>query len=128
MTDTYSLSELVAEEIRAVLGRRRMSGRQLANALGVSQTWMSTRLSGATPIDLNDLDRIARVLGLDVAALLPSSRPTEGRTVVVAGEGRRQTTVPKPEGHGQHHPFGQPHHAVPKPSTRRPVRLVPAHA
>jgi len=127
MTDTFSLSEQVAEEIRAVLGRRRMSGRQLANALGVSQTWMSTRLSGATPIDLNDLDRIARVFGLDVAALLPARLP-EGRTVVVAGEAGRQTTVAKPALAKQPHPFGQPHHSVPKQSTRRPVRLLPAHS
>lgn len=67
------LSEQVAEEIRVVMTRRRISGRHLASALGVSQTWVSSRLAGGTPIDLNDLQRIAGALNTPVAALLPPS-------------------------------------------------------
>jgi DNA-binding Xre family transcriptional regulator len=92
MSDNVTLSERVAEEIRAMLGRQRMSGRQLASKLGVSQTWMSTRLAGTTPIDLNDLERIAGILDVDVFELLPAR---EGRVVTHAGATRRQTTVPK---------------------------------
>src|SRR4030095_8671617 len=65
------LSEQVAEEIRVMMTRRRMSGAQLARQLGVSQMWVSDRLRGATPIDLNDLERIAGVLDVAVADLLP---------------------------------------------------------
>jgi transcriptional regulator with XRE-family HTH domain len=83
MSDTYTLSERVAEEIRAMLGRRRMSGRQLATKLGVSQTWMSTRLTGTTPIDLNDLERIAAILDVEVAELLPIPKP--GRYLTTVG-------------------------------------------
>ena len=126
MTDTYSLSERVAEEIRALLARRRMSGRQLAAALGVSQTWMSSRLSGSTPIDLNDLERIAQVLSIDASNLMPLS--AEGRTVVVAGEPRRQTTVPKSELAKRLRLNGLPGNPTPKLSTRRPVMLVSAYA
>jgi transcriptional regulator with XRE-family HTH domain len=70
-----TLSERVAEEIRALLARRRISGRSLASALNVSPSWVSYRLTGAQPIDLNDLDRIAEYLGVDVADLLPARQP-----------------------------------------------------
>jgi transcriptional regulator with XRE-family HTH domain len=126
MSDTYTLSERVAEEIRAALARRRMSGRQLAAALGVSQTWMSTRLNGVTPIDLNDLERIAGVINVEVSDLLPPSR--DGRTVVVAGDARRQTTVPSSELAKRLRLNGLPGNPIPKLSTRRPALLVPAYA
>lgn len=54
-----------------MLGRRRMSGRELARQLDVSASWVSYRLTGQQPIDLNDLDRIASTLGVTVADLLP---------------------------------------------------------
>jgi transcriptional regulator with XRE-family HTH domain len=116
MSETYSLSEYVTAEIRAMMARRRVSGRQLAATLGVSQTWMSTRLAGSTPIDLNDLDKMARALNVEVVDLLPPSR--EGRTVVIAGADRRQTTVPQLTGS----PIGHPKRVATGPATRRPVR------
>jgi transcriptional regulator with XRE-family HTH domain len=66
-----TLSSLVAEEIRALMARRRMSGRQLAEKLGVSPSWVSYRLTGERPIDMNDLDLIALHLDVDVHKLLP---------------------------------------------------------
>lgn len=66
-----TLSQMVAEEIRALMARRRMSGRQLATALKVSPSWVSYRLTGAQPIDVNDLSRIAHALGVGVHELLP---------------------------------------------------------
>src|SRR5690242_11047111 len=68
---TATLSDLVAEEVRALLARRRISGRQLATELGVSPSWVSYRLTGVQAIDLNDLMRIARALGVGVHDLLP---------------------------------------------------------
>lgn len=67
-----SLSEQVAEEVRALLGRRRMSGRQLATAMGVSPSWINYRLTGRQPIDLNDMQKMARALGVPVIQLLPA--------------------------------------------------------
>ncbi|WP_158566485.1 helix-turn-helix domain-containing protein [Micromonospora craterilacus] len=73
-----SLSDLVAEEIRVLLTRRRMSQRQLAQAMGVSHAWLNYRLTGVKTIDLDDLQRIADVLGVQVSALLaPALRPNE---------------------------------------------------
>lgn len=69
---TATLSELVADEIRVAMTRRRLSGRDLATRLRVSPSWISYRLSGKQPIDLNDLLRIANVLGVGVHDLLPS--------------------------------------------------------
>lgn len=71
------LSGRVAEEIRALMARRRMSGRELARRLDVSASWVSYRLTGSQPIDLNDLEQIARALDVKVIDLLPrDERPT----------------------------------------------------
>jgi len=66
-----TLSGRVAEEIRVVMTRRRYSGARLAKELGVSAAWVSYRLTGTQPIDLNDLERIAAALGVKVADLFP---------------------------------------------------------
>lgn len=68
---TATLSALVAEEIRALMARRRMSGRQLAAQLGVSPSWVSYRLTGTQPIDINDMSLIAKALEVGVHDLLP---------------------------------------------------------
>jgi DNA-binding Xre family transcriptional regulator len=77
------LTEQVAEEIRALLARRRMSGRELARQLSASPSWVNFRLTGAQPISLDDLERFAAVLGVEVSDLLP--RPNEGRVVATGG-------------------------------------------
>lgn len=66
-----ALTDLVAEEIRAMMARRRITGQQMARQLGVSNAWVSYRLNGKQAIDLNDLERIAGVLEVDVQDLLP---------------------------------------------------------
>jgi transcriptional regulator with XRE-family HTH domain len=68
-----SLTMRVAEEVRALMARRRMTGAELARRLGVSQMWISYRLNGRQPIDLDDLERIARVLGVQPLDLLRSA-------------------------------------------------------
>lgn len=67
--------EQVAAEIRAQLARRRMSGRSLAKTLGESPTWASRRLAGQVPVDTNDLQRIADVLGMTPMELLAGIGP-----------------------------------------------------
>jgi transcriptional regulator with XRE-family HTH domain len=75
-----SLSERVAEEIRAQMGRKQKTGADLARALGKSQAWISYRLSGKQAIDLNDLEAIAGVLGVPVADLFPADVRAAGNT------------------------------------------------
>jgi transcriptional regulator with XRE-family HTH domain len=95
---TATLSEQVAEEVRALLARRRMSGRQLASQLGVSPSWVSYRLTGAQPIDVNDMQRIADALGVAVIQLLPASAR---RTGASQGAGRTSGTADLNDSSGQ---------------------------
>lgn len=60
-----------AEEVRVLLARRRLSASKLAKAMGVSQTYVWRRLSGETAFDLDDLEKIADILEVDVGDLLP---------------------------------------------------------
>jgi transcriptional regulator with XRE-family HTH domain len=66
-----SFTELVAEEIRVAMARKLMRQSELARVLGVNETWLSVRLRGLQPIDLNDLARIAAGLRVAVNDLLP---------------------------------------------------------
>jgi transcriptional regulator with XRE-family HTH domain len=60
----------VAEEVRATMARRRVSGVALARRLGKSQPWISRRLVGDVAFDLDDLEAIATALDVPVAQLL----------------------------------------------------------
>lgn len=66
-----------AEEIRVLLARRRMSASELARRTGMTQPYMSRRLTGEIAFDVDDLDLIATVLEVNVADLLPRSARSE---------------------------------------------------
>jgi len=129
---TVPMRELIAEEIRALLGRRQLSASELARRMGVSQRYMSRRITGETALDVDDLEKIAAYLGVEVVALFPrTAGSSEGRLITTVGteRGRDQhlnegksalTTRPGPNGH--------PKRTLPHPATRRPARLSPAHA
>lgn len=126
-----TLSQMVAEEIRALMARRRMSGRQLAGKLGVSPSWVSYRLTGAQPIDVNDLAQIAGALGVGIHELLPS--PEEAARAVKfpypeASPSARPTTgvhlALRPIGGGRRDP-SRPASTV-RASSRRPAGGRPA--
>jgi len=94
-----TLSEQVAEEIRVLLARRRMSQAELARRLDTSGAWLNYRLTGKQPIDLNDLDRIAAALGVKPAELLagpttPKSVPPPFRPPVTRPPGRNDSRRP----------------------------------
>lgn len=69
--DPARLREYVAEELRVLLARRRMSGVQLAKHIGKSHTYVWRRLNGETAFDLDDLERIGEALGVEPVDLLP---------------------------------------------------------
>lgn len=81
---TATLSELVAQEIDSVRGRRRMSQAQLARSMGKTPMWVSLRLRGLQPIDMNDLLLFARALEVGVHDLLPPPEVAAGATGVPA--------------------------------------------
>lgn len=67
------LREYVAEEIRVLLTRKRMSGAELGRRTGIKQSSISRRLTGETAFDMDDLEAIAAVLEVSVADLLPKT-------------------------------------------------------
>jgi transcriptional regulator with XRE-family HTH domain len=86
---TATLSELVAEEIRALMGRRRMTQAQLARGIGKTEMWVSLRLRGKQALDMNDLHLIAGALEVGIHELLPppavaatAAEPTSGHATL----------------------------------------------
>jgi transcriptional regulator with XRE-family HTH domain len=67
--ETLTLQERVAEEVRALLARRRMSAHQTAVSLGWTDMYMSRRLNSRAPFDLHDLEALAGLLQVPVAEL-----------------------------------------------------------
>jgi transcriptional regulator with XRE-family HTH domain len=80
MTSPRTLAETVAAEVRAEMGRQRMSTASLAQALNVSHMYLSRRLGlprddQPIPLDLADLEGIAKALDVPVSQLLPAEQP-----------------------------------------------------
>lgn len=119
-----SYRERTAEEIRVMLARRRISAAELARRTGMKQPYISRRMTGDVAWDIDDLERIAAILEVDVAELLPR----EGRVVTHVGAPTRQTTVPKVGLPQRPHTFGPANRNTPTTSTRRPVRIAAAAA
>lgn len=101
VTSSTPLRVRVAEEVRVALARKRMSAAKLGRALGVSQTYVWRRLNGETAFDLDDLERIAAILGVEIGSLLPSlaSQISDAPTVR----------------------YAQPTERPPRPSSARPA-------
>lgn len=87
-TASGKLRAEIAEEVRALLGRRRMSDIALARTIERSHTYVYRRLAGETAFDADDLEKIAEALGVNVVDLLPRSQrgltPQELRPLVTA--------------------------------------------
>jgi transcriptional regulator with XRE-family HTH domain len=60
-----------AAEVRAEMARQRKTGVGLAEALGLSQQTVSRRLTGQITFSLDELDRVAVWLGVDVLTFFP---------------------------------------------------------
>ena len=122
MDDSQTLSEFAAGEIRAVMARRKITGRDLAQQLNVSRSWVSYRLTGTTEIGLNDLQRIAAALQMPVAAFLPATVDQPGSGTIHAFA---QATAPAVVDHRlADRPM--PTHPTPtRPNTREMPDFVP---
>lgn len=58
----------VADEVRAWLARRHITANRAAQKLGWSQPYISKRLNGYHPFDLDDLAQVADLLDVEVTA------------------------------------------------------------
>lgn len=63
--------ERVAEEARALLARRQISAREVARLVGWTDNYISRRLTGKIPFDVNDLEMLSRTLGVPVTVFFP---------------------------------------------------------
>lgn len=59
----------IASELRAEMGRQKISARELARQLNVSPSYMARRVSGETPISADELRAAAFVLRVPIASL-----------------------------------------------------------
>jgi DNA-binding Xre family transcriptional regulator len=71
IAETYA--ERVAAKVRGVAAERRVTGVMLARALGISPMAMSRRMTGHHALDVDELDAVARALGVTVQDLLPAA-------------------------------------------------------
>lgn len=60
----------VSAEIRSVMGRRNISGAELARLSARSQSYLSKRLRDEVAFTANDVEDLCRVLDQDLLALL----------------------------------------------------------
>lgn len=72
-----ALSQAIKDSIHAEMTRQRISQRELARRLGVRQQYLWSRLSrsekAVVEFTPNEIERIAGVLGVPVAKLLPKA-------------------------------------------------------
>ncbi len=73
MTQPSTLADSVAAEVRAQLARRQLTGTALAAAIGKSEMYVSRRLRGGVAFDLEDVEQVARFLGVAVVDLMPAA-------------------------------------------------------
>lgn len=103
-----------------LLARQKMSGAELGRRAGIKQSSISRRLTGETAFDMDDLEAIADVLGVEVGDLLPKSVGA-GRTLK-AGKGTAgRSADPTPAAPAPHGPFSGG-----RRDSARPVSAIPA--
>jgi len=137
---TLLLSDQIAEEIRAELGRQRMSQRKLAAMLGVSPAWINFRLTGVQEIGLNDLARICAAINVPVTRIMAEALRTASRSQGSGATGDRPAqTIVRVDSDLQPRAVARPARASSHVATRtgplshgrrdatRPVSAVPAN-
>lgn len=129
--DDSTLNERVAEEIRVLIARRRITASELARKAGMTQRSISRRITGEKAIDMDDLEKIAAALEVEIGDLLPkpahrddggqSSRPrnTYGNPDLTVRTMRSAQLV---TADAAHQPYPEPTEpGKPDRSARRPV-------
>lgn len=88
------LSQRVAEEVRALMARQRITQTRLAEVLDIPQSSVSARLRGTTPFKLPELEQLAALFGVHLAVLfglpIPGPRRPDGDPVSGDFEGTRR--------------------------------------
>lgn len=69
---TGTVRDHVAGVLRAEMARRKLTQREMGARCGRSHQWVTDRLNGKTPCNVDDLELLASVLGIPVAQFLPA--------------------------------------------------------
>jgi len=77
---TSRVAEPVLTEIKVWMARRRINQSELADKLGVAQSWISKRLAGKVSLTVNDLGLISEALDVPVAEFFRPAALTKGQT------------------------------------------------
>lgn len=70
ISPNINLSEVISENVRAEMARRRVTQSKLAANLNLSRAALSARLSGKTLWGINELIPVADALGVGLATLI----------------------------------------------------------
>lgn len=84
-TTTTDARTVIASNVRALLGRRKLSQTRLAVALGKSQAAVSRRLNGELPFDTDELLIICEELSVPLSKLIEGIEADDDGTPVIHG-------------------------------------------
>jgi transcriptional regulator with XRE-family HTH domain len=103
-----TLTQLVATEIKVQMARADVRQSQLAREIGKTEQWLSVRLRGRQPIDINDLALIAKGLSVGIHQLLPP--PDEAAQAVIGSPAipRYLDMAVRPDRPADNRPAGHP--------------------
>ncbi len=125
-----SLSEYAARKIRGHLGEERISVAALARKLGWSQSYLARRVDGRVAFDLDDLEKVAEEIGVQVTDLLPTKDIANTlRNCAPTKRPRSKAVSSSRPARAASRPPARPTGATPRADTRRPAmmpRTVPA--
>lgn len=79
----YPTRSVIVGELRAAMARRGVGTLQLAEAIGISATTMTTRMTGKVAFSVDELIDACEFLGVDLPSLFtaPAIQPGEPVTV-----------------------------------------------
>jgi transcriptional regulator with XRE-family HTH domain len=103
-----TLSQMVATRIRIAMAVEDIRQAELSRRIGKNEQWLSVRLRGRQPIDMNDLLLFARALGVGIHDLLPTA------------EEAAEAAAPQATGHYFEQPTRTSDHSV-RPHDTRPT-------
>jgi len=81
-------------ELRAELARHRITAAEVAQRLDRSEAYVSRRLTGEIPLNLDDLAEIAEMLGIAPAALIARAQVQDEPPAAANGRGSTSTQAP----------------------------------
>ncbi len=89
MSDITSLEARIATRIAALRKERRMTLKQLATSIGLSEAYLSRLENHKAPISVDNLAKIAETLGVPVEQFFATAAPDAPLVITRAGEGKK---------------------------------------